>query len=113
VYNEIYVQTSTEEKTWKINGEPISFFPFRGHGCYFSEGLVNYETSQEPLSYTISIYIVPQMKKNPKKRGDSKNTVLRSEPEAIRDTFLTRLLVKIDRILKLKVIDFKDFSVTF
>lgn len=53
------------------------------------------------------------MKKDPKKRGDSKNTVLRLEPEAIWDTFLAQLLVKIDAMLKPKAIDFKDYIVTF
>lgn len=36
------------------------------HSC-FSEEVVNEEASQEPLSYTISIYIIAQMKKDPKK----------------------------------------------
>jgi hypothetical protein len=53
------------------------------------------------------------MKKDPKKRGDSKNTVLRLEPEAIWDTFLAQLLVKIDMMLKPKEIDFKNYVVTF
>ena len=84
------------------------------HRClFFSEELVNEETSQEPLSYTISIYTVSQMKKDPKKCGNSKNTVLHLEPEAIWDTFLAQLLVKIERMLKPKVLDFKDYAVTF
>lgn len=52
------------------------------------------------------------MKKDPKKHGFSRNTVLRLEPEAIWDTFLAQLLVKIDMMLKSKVIDFKDYVVT-
>jgi hypothetical protein len=80
---------------------------------YFSEEHVEEETSQEPLSYTISIFTLAQMKKDPKKRGDSKNTVLRLEPEAIWDTFLAQLLVKIDMMLKPKEIDFKNYVVTF
>lgn len=53
------------------------------------------------------------MKKDPKKCGDSKNTVLCFEPEAIWDTFLAQFLVKIKRMLKPKVLDFKDYAVTF
>jgi hypothetical protein len=80
---------------------------------YFSEELVEEETSKELLSYTISIFTLAQMKKDTKKRGDSKNTVLRLEPEAVWDTFLAQLLVKIDMMLKPKVIDFKNYIVTF
>ena len=39
--------------------------------------------------------------------------MLRLEPEARWDTFLAQLLVKIDTILKPRVIDFKDYFVTF
>ena len=53
------------------------------------------------------------MKKDPKRCSDSKNTVLHLELEATWDTFLAQLLVKIDMILKPRVIDFKDYFVTF
>lgn len=84
-----------------------------GRCSYFLEELVNEEASQELLLYTISIYTVSQMKKDPKKCGDSKNTVLCLEPETIWDAFLAELLVKIDMMLKPKVINFKDYAVTF
>ena len=53
------------------------------------------------------------MKKDPKKRGDSKNTILRLEPDAVWDTFVAQLLVKINTMLKPKAIAFKDYTVTF
>jgi hypothetical protein len=53
------------------------------------------------------------MKKDPKKRGDSKNTVLRLEPEAVWDTFVAQLLVKIETMLKPKTINLEDYVVTF
>ena len=53
------------------------------------------------------------MKKDPKKCGDSKNTVLHLEPGAIWDTFVAQLLVKIDTMLKPKVIALKDYTITF
>jgi hypothetical protein len=87
---------------------------FRDARCsYFSEEVVDEEASQDPLSYTISIYTVAQMKKDPKKRGDSKNTILCLEPDTIWDTFVAQLLVKIDMMLKPKVIALKDYAVTF
>ena len=53
------------------------------------------------------------MKKDPKKRGDSKNTILCLEPDAVWDTFIAQLLVKINTMLKPKAIAFKDYTVTF
>ena len=86
----------------KKNSELSTFFWY-ARCSYFSEEVVNDEVSQEPLSYMISIYTIAQMKKDPKKHGNSKNTVLCLEPEAIWDTFVAQLLV----------INLKDYVVTF
>ena len=53
------------------------------------------------------------MKKDPKKQGNSKNTILRLEPDAVLDTFVAQLLVKIDTMLKPKAMAFKDYTVMF
>ena len=98
----------------KKSSKRITCFPFKYSNSYFSEEVVVKEDSpQDPLSYTISIYTVSQMKKDPKRRGDSKNTVLHLEPEATWDTFLAQLLVKINMMLKPRVINFKDYFFTF
>ena len=63
------------------------------------------------VSYTITIYTISQMKKDSKKRGEGKTTFLQLHSDIEWDTFIAKLLVKIDNILKPPSISFEDYIV--
>lgn len=53
------------------------------------------------------------MKKDTKKRGDSKTVLMELGDELVWDTWKAQLLVKIDKVLKPKKISFNNYDITF
>ncbi len=53
------------------------------------------------------------MKKDSKKRGESKTVLMELGDELVWDTWKAQLLVKIDKVLKPKKISFDDYDITF
>lgn len=66
-----------------------------------------------PIAYTISIFTLSQMAKDPKKRGDGKTVLMEIGADLVWDTWKAQLLVKISTVLKPAKILFDDYEVTF
>jgi hypothetical protein len=65
------------------------------------------------ISYTLSIFTVTQMKKDTKKRGDPKTSVMQLKSDLEWDAFKAKLLVKIENVLKPELLSFDDYRVSF